>query len=148
MSLFQHRREASSHLHRPRGRSVRLLCSTTWGGWREIVSVWSRRTYQMWWTRWWWSTIPVVKDAGRCPLGWSSQQQEGRCVQMHCGRGEELKLQQSESRWEKQHLFYVSGANVKAFATVVKWNTVNYWKLGANINSQCLYFAICSGIKK
>lgn len=45
--------------------------------------------------------IPL-KDAGWCSLGRAAQQQERRCVQMHCGRGEELKLQQSESRWEKQ----------------------------------------------
>lgn len=44
----------------------------------------------------------LLKDAGRGSLGRAAQQQEGRCVQMHCRRGEELKLQQSESRWEKQ----------------------------------------------
>lgn len=44
----------------------------------------------------------LLKDAGRRSLGRAAQQQERRCVQMHRGRGDELKLQQSESRWEKQ----------------------------------------------
>lgn len=44
VSVFQHRCKASTDLHRSRGRSVWLLCFTTWSEWREIVSVcWKTR---------------------------------------------------------------------------------------------------------
>lgn len=42
--------------------------------------------------------VIMSKDAGWCSLGWAAQQQERRCVQVHRGRGEKLKLHESESR--------------------------------------------------
>ena len=105
--VFQHRRKASAHFHRPRGRPVWLLCFTAWSRWREIVSVCdgnkgkeallikqSEYLHTQKDARWYvddnW--VILLKDAGWCSVGRATQQQERRCVQMCCGRGEELKV--------------------------------------------------------
>lgn len=44
LSVFQHRCKAPAHIHRSRGRAVRLLRLAAWSRWREIVSLWGRQS--------------------------------------------------------------------------------------------------------
>lgn len=88
-SVLQHEADGEKSYVRVDWKQERSTNNSTFHDWTEL----SRCTL----------SVLMMKDfllkvAGRCSLGRTPQQQERRRVQMHRGRGEELKLQQNEYR--------------------------------------------------